>query len=244
MVEYVNYSMGVCSAYIAARLAETCHAPVCVFSDTGAEDIDTYRFGWEVARRYGMEVVEASAGIDLWAWFRREKTIPARQIPACSIALKIKPARQFYASAAPGRVAYGYDRDEEERAERTLSRWQHTHLTPWFPLIEWGVSKQQCFGFFNDAGIKTPRVYEHFRHANCLPCKNFRLPDWQALRHHYPDRFAEAVTFEAETGLRWMQDGPLLADLPPLETGKRRRALPSIAPAFSFDAGCDACGVD
>lgn len=151
MKNYVTFSMGICSAYIAARLAETCQNPVCVWSDTGGEDEDTYRFGRE----------------------------------------------------------------------------------------------QECFGFFADRGIPAPRMYRHFRHANCLPCKNFGVNDWQALRYYYPTRFGECLVFENTSGLKWMQDGPYLRDLPEWTPPKRRRgSLGYHEPVFNFDMGCDVCSRD
>ena len=244
----VLYSMGICSAYIAARLQDECQSPICIFNDTGQEDADTYRFGREVQERWGLNVVDISAGETLFEWFRRNNTIPARQIPACSKALKIKPTQEFLSSfPGPARVAYGYDTDEEDRLERTQARWPYPALTPYAPLQEWGISKEQCFGYFSDHGIKPPRVYQYMSHANCTPCKNWREKDWQAARHFLPEVYEKSRAFEEETGLRFMQDGPRLIDLPLLlapPTRKGRRALAGDSPAFSFDAGCDACRRD
>ena len=244
----VLYSMGICSAYIACRLQDECQKPICIFNDTGQEDADTYRFGREVQARWGLEVVDVSAGETLFEWFRRHNMIPARQYPACSIALKIKPTQAYLETfPGPARVAYGYDVDEPERFERTQARWAFPHLTPYAPLQDWGVSKEQCFGYFADHGIAPPRVYRHAQHANCFPCKNWREKDWQTARHFYPEVYAESQAFEEETGLRFMQDGPRLIDLPMLDaapTRKGRKALAGDSPAFSFDSGCDACRRD
>jgi hypothetical protein len=161
--------------------------------------------------------------------------------------MKIEPSQKWLrAFEGPARVAYGYDRTEEDRAERTSCQWDFPNLLPWFPLIEWQIDKAQCFGYFQRHGIKPPRIYQHFQHANCLPCKNFREPDWKALAYHYPEKFAEAQAFETETGLRWMQDGPRLSDLAVIEKPSRkgRRALTMAEPAFDFTMGCDRCAVN
>ncbi len=245
----VLYSMGICSAYIACRLQDECQSPTCLWSDTRREDEDTYRFGREVAERWGLNIVEASDGRDLWDLWREHNFIPARQISQCSIDMKILPSQKYLESITePGRVAYGYDLREEDRAERTERRWQHPFLTPWFPLLEWGISKEQCFGYFQRHGIKPARMYAQFQHSNCLPCKNFRVNDWNALQYHYPEKFAEAAAFEQETGLKWMQeaDAPRLLELPVLNAApgrKGRRKLAGNAPAFSFDMGCDRCAI-
>jgi 3'-phosphoadenosine 5'-phosphosulfate sulfotransferase (PAPS reductase)/FAD synthetase len=245
--DIVNYSMGICSAHIACRLKDDGQDPICLFSDTKREDEDTYRFGYEVARRWGLTITDASDGRDLWDVFRSWKMIPARQVAGCSRQMKIEPSQKFLAAfEGAARVAYGYDRTEEDRAERTRARWAFPNLLVWFPLIEWEVDKAQCFGYFARHGVEPPRVYQHFQHANCLPCKNFMRKDWEALAYHYPEKFAEALAFEAETGLRWMQDGPHLSELAVNETPSRkgRRKLAMAEPAFDFTIGCDRCAID
>jgi 3'-phosphoadenosine 5'-phosphosulfate sulfotransferase (PAPS reductase)/FAD synthetase len=246
----VKYSGGICSAYIAAQWQRDGKNPICVFSDTKREDADTYRFAAEVAEKFGLTVVDASDGRDMWDVFRAWKMIPARQLAACSIAMKIKPGHDWLKQHdhAPGLVAFGYDMDEEDRAERLASRREFKNLRPVYPLQEWGVSKEQCFGFFNEHGIKPPRIYAHFRHANCMGCKNWRRNDWIACLAYYPEVFTQAETFEIETGLRWMQDDVSLADLRrECESGAahaKRRRLPMATPAFNFEMGCDRCAVD
>jgi 3'-phosphoadenosine 5'-phosphosulfate sulfotransferase (PAPS reductase)/FAD synthetase len=72
----VFYSGGICSAYIACRLRDGGENPLCLFSDTKREDIDTYRFLWEVGKRWDLDIREASDGRDLWQWFRENNMIP------------------------------------------------------------------------------------------------------------------------------------------------------------------------
>jgi len=246
--DLVFYSMGICSAYIACRLQDECRAPICLFSDTKREDEDTYRFGREVADRWGLNVVEASDGRDLFQYFADKHMIPARQLSPCSRDLKIIPSRAYLnAHTEPLRVAYGYDVDEQRRADRTVANWDLERHSVWFPLIEWGVSKPQCFGYFAKHGIKPPRVYKFMQHANCTPCKNYRKNDWIALAYHMPEKFAEAAALETANGLRWMQDGPTLIELAlsdEVPSRKGRRKLAGDEPAFSFDMGCDRCAID
>jgi 3'-phosphoadenosine 5'-phosphosulfate sulfotransferase (PAPS reductase)/FAD synthetase len=247
MNEVVCYSMGICSAYIAARLQDECQKPICVFSDTKREDVDTYRFGHEVAERWQLNLTEASRGEDLWEYFRKSKMIPARQISSCSRVFKIEPFQQWLSTQEPSQVSYGYDVTEEDRMEKMIARWPFEQHKPRFPLIEWGITKEECFGYFLKHGIEPPRIYDHFNHANCLPCKNFREPDWKALQYHYPAIFEEAKAFETGNGLRWMQDGPLLIELPVLNnppSRKGRRKLSGNEPRFNFDMGCERCAID
>jgi hypothetical protein len=231
-------------------LQDECKQPICVFSDTKREDEDTYRFGKQVAQRWELDLRNASTGEDLWNWFRANNMIPARQLSPCARHFKIEPSQLFLSTiTGDARVAYGYDINETERAERTATNWKIDNLSVWFPLIEWGVSKSQCFGYFQEHNIAPPRMYQHFQHANCLPCKNFRMNDWLALAYHYPDKFAEAMVFEEQTGLKWMQDEGtprlkeiLLQDKAPSRKGRRK--LAGDEPAFSFEMGCDRCAID
>jgi 3'-phosphoadenosine 5'-phosphosulfate sulfotransferase (PAPS reductase)/FAD synthetase len=260
MIEIVSWSMGIASGYIAAQLQRDGKNPVCVKSDTGQEDEDTYRFAREVEERFSLNVVDANEGRTLYQLFWDEKFIPARQKGTCSRMLKIEPFEDWLsdfefehrdATGTIARLSIGYEPGEESRVKRRMARWHSTRVALWFPLIEWNVTKAQCFGFFAEQDIKPPRIYRHFNHANCLPCKNFRQPDWVAMQFHYPERFREAMELENELqekhGVRWMQDGPLLNELAALNncpSRKGRRALVGATPAFSFDVGCDSCAID
>lgn len=247
MPEIVLYSMGICSAYIACRLQDECKDPICLFSDTKREDEDTYRFGKEVAERWNLNIQEASHGGNLWDTFKAWNMIPARQLSPCSREFKIIPSRAYLSKIESGRVAYGYETGEVKRADRTLQNWDLSNLSVWFPLIEWGISKAQCFGYFAQHGIKPPRMYQHFQHANCLPCKNFQKLDWIALAYYYPEKFAEAAAFESQNDLRWMQEGISLIELAlsdEIPSRKGRHKLAGNEPAFSFDMGCDRCAID
>jgi len=250
--DIVFFSMGICSAYITCRLQDECRKPIPLFSDTKREDVDTYRFGHEVADRWGFEIADASNGMDLWEWFAKQKMIPARQLSPCSLAFKIIPSRawlheNFESKGIPAVVHIGYDRNEQHRADKVMEHWEYKHISVKFDLIEWQVDKAQCFGYFAQHNVKPPRVYQHFQHANCMPCKNFREADWIAYAYHFPEGFAEAATFEVTHGLRWMQDGPKLIDLAlsdKVPSRKGRRKLAGAEPAFSFDMGCDRCAMD
>ncbi len=243
--DIVTFSMGVCSGYVACRLKDEGRDPICLFSDTKREDEDTYRFGREIAERWGLNVVEASDGRDLWDVFKAEKMIPARQVSMCSRKMKIEPSQKWLkAFTEPARVAYGYDLGEEDRAERTAARWNYPNLLAWFPLIEWQISKQQCFGYFNRHGVKTPSIYGLYRHANCAPCKNFARQDWIRFATFYPEKFTEAMEFEEESGLHWAQEGYTLRSLLGEVPKKRRSVLAMANPAFDFSIGCDRCNLD
>lgn len=248
--DIVRYSFGICSAYTAVRLKEQCKEPICLYSDTKREDEDTYRFGFEVAKKWNLNMVEASDGRDLWDVFRQENFIPHRKYNSCSVRMKIAPAeawlKEFCGSA---NVWFGYDINEEDRAEKLLARWPHSNLTPRFMLMEESVTKAACFGFFQQHGIAPPSIYQHFQHANCLPCKNYSELDWQAFRYYYPEKFEDAQKLETEDGLKWMfgDDRPYLKDLPMIDgapSRKGRHRLPVNAPEFSFHMDCDACAVD
>ncbi|HEU0144255.1 MAG TPA: phosphoadenosine phosphosulfate reductase family protein, partial [Nitrososphaera sp.] len=178
MQEIVRWSMGICSSYIAVRLQEDGLQPICLWSDTKREDEDTYRFGHEVAERFNLHVVEASHGEDLWAYWKRIHFLPARQVSQCSREFKIEPSQEWLeeyqyqhqhqadAEGRCARVAFGYDfgnSKEKLRAAGLLARWNCLHIGVWFPLMEWQVTKQQCFGFFYERGIEPPAMYRHFQ---------------------------------------------------------------------------------
>jgi hypothetical protein len=72
------------------------------------------------------------------------------------------------------------------------------------PLIERGLSKQDCHAMVTRAGIEIPRMYRlGFNNANCIGCVKAQSPAyWNHVRRHFPDVFAARCRLSRELGVR------------------------------------------
>ena len=78
----------------------------------------------------------------------------------CTLELKKKPRQAWEAEYNPDYTVLGFTAEETARAERFKMTERDTLLTP---LIDLGITKQDCFDIVNRAGIRLPDLYR-----NCL----------------------------------------------------------------------------
>lgn len=94
---------------------------------------------------------------------------------------------------------WGYDISERHRAERLQETFlEHKHV---FPLIERGLSKEDCHGLCSSLGIKRPKMYDMgYRNNNCIGCVKGGMGYWNKIRVDFPEVFAERARLEREIG--------------------------------------------
>jgi hypothetical protein len=94
---------------------------------------------------------------------------------------------------------WGYDVTERHRAERlleTMPEQQHT-----FPLIERGLTKEDCHGMSRQLGVQRPKMYDlGYRNNNCKGCVKGGMGYWNKIRVDFPEVFAERAMQEREIG--------------------------------------------
>lgn len=108
---------------------------------------------------------------------------------------KIKPGRDWYGHGFDGwefsrfprglgvRVWVGYTTDEMRRVWKPRAiKWE----TPYYPLIELGMSREDCKSHWLDQGLEPPR------RSSCIFCPNRADDEWLDLAENYPDMFNEA----------------------------------------------------
>ena len=154
--------------------------------------------------------------------WRRKRFIKGPHGAPCSKALK----RDLLNSIAePGDLCViGFTSEEEDRA---IDLQQFAPGTRWhFPLIERGLSKDDCKAMVERAGIELPLMYRlGYDNANCIGCPKGGQAYWQNIREDFPERFVQIKTIQESIGegasfLRF-RSGPRenermsLAELPP-----------------------------
>jgi peroxiredoxin len=94
----------------------------------------------------------------------------------------------------------GFTADEEHRHENFVTR-ERANVIP--VLIDEGLRKNDCFWILNDAGVKLPESYKHFKNANCIGCvKANGVTYWQKVREVYPEVFQRRAELSRLIGAR------------------------------------------
>lgn len=185
------YSGGVCS-HLAAKRAVSKYgrdSVTLLFSDTGIEDEDLYRFIREGAEMLGARLVTVSSGETFDDMIRRNRALPSNRMAFCSRELKTEPAKRWVKENGGELIVLGLDWTEPHRMRQD---WYGVPV--WYPMGEPPyLTKTQMFDEVEADGIRIPRLYRMgFQHNNCGGgCVRGGLKAWAHLSKMLPEKFEE-----------------------------------------------------
>ena len=94
---------------------------------------------------------------------------------------------------------FEYNKKEINRAIRHGQQYPNTK--PLFPLIEKGLSKENCAGKILSAGIELPKMYElGYSNNNCVGCVKGGMGYWNKIRIDFPLHFDRMAKLERKIG--------------------------------------------
>lgn len=115
----------------------------------------------------------------------------------CSKPLKGALLDRFNAPGVP--IVLGFTVEEFKRLDKFIDANAGVEVIA--PLIEEGLTKDDCFQRIADAGIELPVPYRQgFKNSNCLDCPKGGLWYWNHLRRHYPENFEEVARIQDVLG--------------------------------------------
>ena len=165
--------------------------------------------------------------------FRRKQYIKGRFGAPCSMELKRKTLDAWKLDGDI--MVFGYTADEDWRLDDFCERNPDRPVIA--PLIDAGLTKDDCKAMVERAGIVLPIMYLlGYDNANCIGCVKGGEGYWRAIREDFPEYFEAICLLQDEIGegswfLRY-RSGPNigkrfpLRDLP-IGEPRRNEALPS-----------------
>lgn len=131
--------------------------------------------------------------------------------------LKMKKEMRWYIERVVNYRAqvFGFELDvkQRQRAERFFLEYPEAHAQ--FPLIEWGLTKTDCFQIIANAGIKLPEMYRlGYHNNNCVGCVKGGMGYWNKIRRDFPTVFEGQKRVERIVGATAIK-GLALEDLDP-----------------------------
>lgn len=188
------------------------------------EHDDNRRFAADCEKWFGQEVTtlrDEKYGASIIQVFRRAQYLKGPKGAPCSRALKRKVLDAW---KQPGDImVFGYTMEEADRLDDFRDR--NPELSVIAPLIDAGLSKDDCKAMVERAGIVLPMMYlMGYDNANCIGCVKGGEGYWRAIREDFPEYFEAICLLQDEIGegswfLRY-RSGPLkdqrfpLRDLP------------------------------
>lgn len=192
------FSHGAASA-VACKLAlEKFDNVELVYQCTGSEHEDNPRFKAACEEWYGQEikVIRSDKYKDIWDVFEKTRWLIGPSGARCTGELKRKVAER-YINFFRDREVFGYTADEAKRVRdfKTNNPERIIHT----PLIDSGLTKDDCYRIVTDAGITLPTMYTlGFNNNNCLGCVKGGQAYWNHIRRHFPEVFDRMAKQERE----------------------------------------------
>lgn len=199
-----RWSAGAASAFATWLALQECPDAEIYYNETGQHHVDNERFRMACAELYGKPVCVLSSrrykdAFEVWEG--RKWIVSHDGTAACTGALKRIPGDAVWRIGDT--EVFGYTADEAKRVERF--RRDNPERNIWCPLIDQGVSKDDCFRWLESVGIELPTMYKlGFRNNNCIACCKARdsIDYWKRIRKHFPGHFERMARLERQLGFQ------------------------------------------
>lgn len=135
---------------------------------------------------------------DVW---RKRKYMANQYGAPCTLKLKKEPRQKWEASNHHDWIVLGFTAEEKQRADRFKLTERGNLLTP---LIDFRLTKGDCFRILTEHGIGLPEVYKlGLPNANCIGCvKASGVTYWNHIRKVFPDVFKKRAKDSREYGAK------------------------------------------
>jgi 3'-phosphoadenosine 5'-phosphosulfate sulfotransferase (PAPS reductase)/FAD synthetase len=199
-----------------------------VYLKTNSEHLDNERFLLECQDWFGVEIEqhESEVYMDIWHVFEKTRYLVGPRGARCTGELKRKVAESLINYGPDQEIEImGYTAEETKRVKQFISQNSERRLYP--ILVERGLTKADCLGFVDRAGIELPAMYKlGYRNNNCIGCVKGQAGYWNKIRVDFPEVFERMARVEEDLGRtickkEWTENGEKkrkrisLRELPP-----------------------------
>ncbi len=197
------FSCGAASA-VATKLAINDHPNVVVaYCEVKEEHPDNQRFLSDCEKWFGQKILVL--GNDkykrsIYEVFNKTNYLAGHGGARCTLELKKNVRKQF--ERPSDSQVFGYTVEEQNRVDRFIDSNNQVDLIT--PLIDRGLTKQDCLAIVQDAGIELPEMYKlGYKNNNCRGCVKAQSPAyWKKIQIDFPEFFNAMIEQEKRLGVK------------------------------------------
>jgi len=201
----VHFSCGAASAVSALLILMNHNQVELVYTDPGLEHEDNHRFLRDFEQLTGELVTtlkheKYKSPFDV---FEERRFLSGPAGAPCTTELKKKTARAYLNNRLLEEVnVFGFDCSKRERERAEKYKNNNPELKTKFPLIDYNISKDDCYYILDRLGLDLPYMYKlGYKNANCTGCvKAESIGYWAAIREDFPGIFNRYAKLERKFG--------------------------------------------
>lgn len=134
---------------------------------------------------------------DHWSVIEGERYINGPDGAKCTMLLKRQTRSEF--ELPDDLQVFGFTAEEVGRAEDFAAH--HVEAMVLTPLIDAGLTKDDCHGMVAQAGIELPAMYRlGYQNNNCIGCVKGGMGYWNKVRRDFPEAFDRMAALERQIG--------------------------------------------
>lgn len=199
-----------------------------VYCRVEQEHPDNLRFLHDFENTFGIPVKiirdEEHQG-SIYSVFLKRGFIKNQYGAPCTMILK-KDMRKAYQRPDDIQV-FGYTAEEQDRIDRFIDA--NNEVRDDFILMSNGVTKQDCYRYVHQWGIKLPAMYQlGYSNNNCIGCVKGGMGYWNKIRKDFPDAFDKMAKLDCTLGFAVNKDkkGKVYLDELSLQRGRFKEDMP------------------
>ena len=201
------FSCGAASA-VATKLAIAENAGklplIIAYTEVVEEHPDNKRFLKDCEEWFGQEVLIIGNDKYKRSIYETFKTSAMNIKGSAPCTQKLKKQVRLKFQQVNDRQVFGYTAEEQTRLDRFIDA--NNDVDIWTPLIDKGLSKEDCLGMLRNANIELPAMYRlGYHNNNCIGCVKGGMGYWNKVKVDFPkhfDRMAELERFKGQTVLK------------------------------------------
>jgi 3'-phosphoadenosine 5'-phosphosulfate sulfotransferase (PAPS reductase)/FAD synthetase len=197
------FSCGAASAVATKLMIAKGDSVTVAYCEVIEEHPDNMRFLTDAQEWFGQEIT--ILGNDkykrsIYEVFDKTRYLAGHGGARCTLELKKKVRIDF---ERPDDIqVFGYTVEEQNRADRFIDA--NNDVKAVFPLIEQGLTKQDCLALIERAGIELPTMYKlGYKNNNCRGCVKANSPAyWKKIKIDFPEYFDRMLAQEKRLNVR------------------------------------------
>jgi hypothetical protein len=192
------FSCGAASA-VATKLAISENAGnlplVIAYTEVLEEHPDNKRFLADCEKWFGQEILILGNDRYKRSIYETFKTSAMNIKGSAPCTQKLKKQVRIKFEQVNDRQVFGYTVEEQQRYDRFID--VNNDVDIWVPLIDKGLTKEDCLGMLKNAGIELPKMYQlGYHNNNCIGCVKGGMGYWNKIKIDFPEQFERMASLE------------------------------------------------
>ena len=176
---------------------------VILFCDTGMEFPELYKHISKVENNIGRKVttVRADKSFEYFMLKLKDKTgwdWPNFKVRWCTGVLKFEPVKKFFRNLKERYDVLEYIGIAADETKR-INRRNYNRPNVRLPLVEWGMTEQDCLNYCYERGYDWGGLYKIFDRVSCWCCPLQSLNDLRALYKNFPALWNKLKDWDSQT---------------------------------------------